>query len=66
MRGGGTDSNVFLKIYGTKHDTDRIALKSSEGGGNKFERGRTDVFKLDSTDVGKVIYSIHFCFNFKS
>jgi hypothetical protein len=51
---GGTDANVFLKIFGTKADTDTLWLKSSESGGNKFEKGRTDVFKIDATDIGKV------------
>lgn len=54
VRGAGTDANVFLKIFGTKADTDSIRLRSSESGGNKFEKGRTDIFKIDATDIGKI------------
>ena len=54
VRSAGTDANVFLKIFGSKGDTDSLKLRSSEAGSNKFERGRTDVFKLETTDIGKV------------
>ena len=54
VRSAGTDSSVFLKIFGSKGDTDSLKLRASESGGNKFERGRTDLFKLETTDIGKV------------
>lgn len=57
VRGAGTDANVFIKMFGTKGDTDSMKLRFSESNTNKFERGRTDVFKLETTDIGKVINS---------
>ena len=54
VRGAGTDSNVFLKIFGTKEDTGTLQLRQSENAWDKFERNRTDQFKLEATDIGKV------------
>jgi len=50
----GTDANVFVKIFGSKGDTGTMKLMSSENSKNKFEAGRIDQFKLESTDIGKV------------
>ena len=52
--GGGTDANVSVKLFGAKGDTGTLSLKSSDNTKNKFERGRTDLFKLEATDIGKV------------
>ena len=54
VRMAGTDANVHLKIFGDKGDTGTLQLKNSEGTNNKFERGRTDVFRLEASDIGKV------------
>ena len=54
IMGAGTDANVFIKIFGEKGDTGTLALKSADNTKNKFERGRTDLFKLEATDIGKV------------
>ena len=54
VRMAGTDANVHLKIFGDKGDTGTLHLKNSEGTKNKFERGRTDVFRLEASDIGKV------------
>ena len=50
----GTDANVYLKIFGDKGDSGILQLRSSDNTKNKFERGRTDLFKLEATDIGKV------------
>ncbi|CAD5121003.1 DgyrCDS9547 [Dimorphilus gyrociliatus] len=52
--GAGTDANVHLKLFGEKSDTDELTLKYSDNTSNKFERGRTDVFKLEASDIGKI------------
>ena len=52
--GAGTDANVYLKIFGAKGDTGTLQLKSADNTKNKFERNRTDMFKLEATDIGKV------------
>ena len=54
IRGAGTDANVFLKIFGTTGDTGSLQLRQSENAWDKFERGRTDLFKMEATDIGKV------------
>ena len=61
VRSAGTDANVSLKIFGSKGDTDSLKLRNSEGGGNKFERGRTDLFKIETNDIGKVSFVLTFC-----
>ena len=56
QRGAGTDANVFVKIFGSKGDTGTLKLMSAENSKNKFEAGRIDDFKLESTDIGQVTY----------
>ena len=54
MRGGGTDANVFVHIFGDKGDTGKLLLRSAENTKNMFERSRTDQFVLEAVDIGKV------------
>lgn len=56
----GTDSNVKLTIIGNKSSLESFALdaKSSKKKKNLFEKGNLDEFEFESTDVGKVNYSI--------
>jgi PLAT/LH2 domain len=50
--GAGTDSNIFMTIYGEKGQTGEIRLNSLISG-NAFERNQTDVLTvLGSPDVG--------------
>ncbi|XP_059150632.1 lipoxygenase homology domain-containing protein 1-like isoform X2 [Physella acuta] len=53
-KGAGTDANVFLKIFGTRGDTGILQLRQSENSSNKFEKGKTDLFKLEAEDIGKI------------
>ena len=50
----GTDANVYLIIYGAKGDTGQLMLRQSSSHKNKFERGKTDIFKIEATDIGQV------------
>lgn len=50
----GTDANVYVVIYGAKGDTGQLTLRQSASFENKFERGKTDVFKIEATDIGQV------------
>ena len=50
----GTDANVFLTIIGDKANTGKQKLANSETHGNKFEQGNTDIFVIESPDIGKV------------
>ncbi|WAR01120.1 LOXH1-like protein, partial [Mya arenaria] len=49
----GTDANVYLIVYGEKGDTGQLMLRQSNNR-NKFERGKTDIFKLEATNIGKI------------
>ncbi|KAK9954997.1 hypothetical protein ABG768_014905 [Culter alburnus] len=48
---GGTNANVFLQIYGEEGKTELIQLKSRS---NNFERGTTEIFRIEALDVGRV------------
>ena len=54
VSGAGTDANVYIIIYGAKGDTGQLMLRQSASFKNKFERGKTDVFKIEATDIGQV------------
>uniref|UniRef100_A0A8C5CVH5 Lipoxygenase homology PLAT domains 1 n=1 Tax=Gadus morhua TaxID=8049 RepID=A0A8C5CVH5_GADMO len=51
LRNGGTNANVFCQIYGEEGKTEVLALKNRS---NNFERGTTEIFKVEAIDVGKV------------
>jgi lipoxygenase homology domain-containing protein 1 len=44
----GTDSNVFLSIYGAKENIESTSMKQNEEKRNPFERGHTDTFVVKS------------------
>ncbi|XP_070707153.1 lipoxygenase homology domain-containing protein 1 [Pempheris klunzingeri] len=51
VRAGGTNANVFCQIYGDEGKTEILVLKSRS---NNFERGTTEIFKIEARDVGKI------------
>ncbi|XP_057675207.1 lipoxygenase homology domain-containing protein 1-like isoform X3 [Corythoichthys intestinalis] len=51
VRTGGTNANVFCQIYGDEGKTEVLPLKSRS---NNFERGTTEIFKMEAQDVGKI------------
>lgn len=54
--GGSSDSNVFVKLYGEKGDTDKTMLVVSTNNlGNYFETGRVDIFTVETFDIGQVL-----------
>ena len=52
-RGGGTDANVFMIIFGDNGNSGELALKESSTHKDKFERGNTDVFTFNMLSLGK-------------
>ena len=56
VSGAGTDANVYIHLFGEEGDTGKMYLRNtlSPHVKNKFEQGRTDRFKLTSTNIGKV------------
>ncbi|XP_068508966.1 lipoxygenase homology domain-containing protein 1 [Syngnathus scovelli] len=51
VRTAGTNANVFCQIYGADGKTEVLPLKSRS---NNFERGTTEIFKIEAQDVGKI------------
>lgn len=46
----GTDSRVFVCLYGAKGKTDEVELENK---GDAFEQGNTDEFDVHVSDIGK-------------
>jgi hypothetical protein len=51
LKRAGTDSNVFIVLYGDKGKSDDVELKNDKK--NTFETGKCDEFKIETNDVGK-------------
>ncbi|KAM4575790.1 LOW QUALITY PROTEIN: lipoxygenase homology domain-containing protein 1 [Odontesthes bonariensis] len=47
----GTNAKVFIQIYGDKGKTEVITLENRS---NNFERNKTEIFKTEAKDVGKI------------
>uniref|UniRef100_A0A3B4CPZ4 PLAT domain-containing protein n=1 Tax=Pygocentrus nattereri TaxID=42514 RepID=A0A3B4CPZ4_PYGNA len=55
INGASSDSKVFVKLYGEKGDTDkRLLVVSDNDLGNYFETAQTDIFTMETFDIGKV------------
>uniref|UniRef100_H2LK33 Lipoxygenase homology PLAT domains 1 n=1 Tax=Oryzias latipes TaxID=8090 RepID=H2LK33_ORYLA len=55
VNGASSDSKVFVKLYGEKGDTDKVILAVSDNDlRNYFETARTDIFTLETFDIGKI------------
>lgn len=59
MKGSGTDGNVYIQLFGEKGNTAKIQLRQAGDARNRFEKGRTYKFTVDTVDIGKV-YLISF------
>ncbi|EDQ93112.1 uncharacterized protein MONBRDRAFT_31037 [Monosiga brevicollis MX1] len=53
-RGAGTDSNVFVTLFGKNGDSGERALAKSKTFRNMFESGNTDVFDVECQDLGEL------------
>ncbi|CAF0746946.1 unnamed protein product [Brachionus calyciflorus] len=51
----GTDSNVYITLYGEDSESTEFHLNNSETHLNKFERNQIDRFKIETNDLGKLI-----------
>merc|ERR1712136_470800 len=58
VSGAGTDSNVFLTMFGEHGDSGERKLLKSETHTDKFERGQEDIFMMEVVDLGK-IHKLH-------
>ena len=51
----GTDANVFIELHGEEGSTGKIEFNRNDNkSAGRFERGRTDKFAVETTDIGKV------------
>lgn len=48
MRGAGTDSNVFMTLYGDKGKTDEVPIGNAT---DNFEQGQLDKFKVSLASI---------------
>lgn len=54
VNGASSDSKVFVKLYGEKGDTSKMILAVSDNDlRNYFETGRTDIFTIETYDIGQ-------------
>ncbi|XP_062867638.1 lipoxygenase homology domain-containing protein 1-like [Trichomycterus rosablanca] len=55
ISGASSDSKVFVKLYGEKGDTNKILLIASDNSHtNYFETGHTDIFTVETSDLGQI------------
>ncbi|XP_073234690.1 uncharacterized protein [Porites lutea] len=54
VKGSGTDGNVYIQLFGERGNTAKIQLRQAGDTRNKFEKGRTYKFTVDTVDIGKV------------
>jgi hypothetical protein len=50
--GSGTDSKVYIKLYGEEGSSDKIPLAKSLNYKNPFESGHEDEFEIIAPDLG--------------
>lgn len=51
IRGAGTDSDVFITLFGSLGESGERSLESSV---NDFERGRVDRYIFEGPDIGEL------------
>ena len=54
VKGSGTDGNVYIQLFGERGNTAKIQLRQAGDTRNRFEKGRTYKFTVDTVDIGKV------------
>ncbi|CAF1086227.1 unnamed protein product, partial [Brachionus calyciflorus] len=52
--GAGTDANVYINVYGEKGETGKVQLENSTTNNNPFEKGKLDVFNIETRNVGEI------------
>ena len=48
------DTNLYIQLFGEKGETSKIMLRPVGSQLNKFEKGRTYKFTVETVDIGKV------------
>ena len=60
VKGSGTDGNVYIQLFGERGNTAKIQLRQAGDTRNKFEKGRTYKFTVDTVDIGKVLLFVSY------
>lgn len=50
------DTNLYVQLFGEKGETSKIMLRPVGSSLNKFEKGRTYKFTVETVNIGKVSY----------
>lgn len=50
----GTDANVYIELYGSRGESERIFLKNSKSKSKTFESGSIDNFQVDCPELGTI------------
>jgi hypothetical protein len=53
--GAGTDSKVYIKLYGEQGSTEKIPLVKSRSHNNPFEAGNQDMFEVVAPFLGPLV-----------
>lgn len=61
VKNAGTDSNIYLQVFGDKGDTGIIELKQICDTKDKFQRGSNTKINLQTVDVGNVSWCMLVC-----
>lgn len=48
------DTNLYVQLFGEKGETSKIMLRPVGSSLNKFEKGRTYKFTVETVNIGKV------------
>lgn len=51
MEYAGTDSYIYITLFGTKGNSGERLLDNAD---NNFERGRADIFSIEMRDIGEI------------
>ena len=54
VRGSGADGNVYIQLFGSEGKTAKIQLRQAGDTKNRFEKGKTYKFTVDTVDIGQV------------
>ena len=52
------DTNLYVQLFGEKGETSKIMLRPVGSSLNKFEKGRTYKFTVETVNIGKVCYIV--------
>ena len=56
VHGSGADGNVYIQLFGTEGKTAKIQLRQAGDTRNRFEKGKTYKFTVDTVDIGQVCF----------